>query len=80
MEEVRRFIEEFRDKNTDELFLGENGYWFAVILFMRFIKEGSCIMVDNSGNRYGTMIEGIIYDISGDVTNKCKWRKMVEYR
>lgn len=49
-------------------------YWFATILLKRFsFIENACIMYDPIENHFGCSIDGSVYDIHGDVTNKYEW-------
>lgn len=81
MNEVIRFINNFknRSKNNDiiEVFSGECSYWFATILFRRFIRDGANIMYDSNECCFGTMINRRVYDISGDVTDNHRWKSWV---
>lgn len=61
--------------NVDEVFTKES-YWFAVILFRKFIRDGARIVVDEYTGHVGTRIHGRVYDITGDVTDKyCSWNE-----
>ena len=74
MKQVDVFISRFhRHETTRNTFLLDCAYWFAFILFRRFLKEGAKIMFDKSANHFGTMIAGRVYDITGDVTQDFKW-------
>lgn len=50
-----------------------NCYWFARILYDRFIDQTPEIVYDVVANHFGTAIRGHIYDITGDVTSKYTW-------
>lgn len=74
MDSVDKFLERFHEnETTTDTFLLSCSYWFAFILFRRFLKEGAKIMYDKSKNHFGTKICGRVYDITGDVTEKYRW-------
>ena len=74
MNEVGNFLKRFHtDNNIDKVFTGDCCYWFALILFRRFIRDGATIMYDKTKNYFGTKINGRVYDISGDVTDIYDW-------
>lgn len=73
-EPVEKFLLRFHEcTDVTETFTGECCYWFAAILFGRFIREGATIMYDEVSNHFGTRIRGVVYDITGDVTHDYKW-------
>lgn len=49
-------------------------YWLAYILAERFNTDDATIMYDEVMNHFGTMIEGVVYDVTGDVTGFYDWR------
>lgn len=72
--EINNFLAHFdNSKNVGEVFGNECSYWFATILFRRFIRNGAKIMFDKQSNRFGTEINNKIYDVTGDVTNDYDW-------
>lgn len=74
MSSVDNFLKRFHESmDIDEVFTSGCCYWFAYILFVRFIRDGAVIMYDEVANHFGTKIAGRVYDISGDVTEKYKW-------
>lgn len=74
MKDVENFLKRFHlSENVDEVFTCDCCYWFAAVLFGRFIRDGATIMYDEVANHFGTRIKGKVYDITGDVTNKYKW-------
>ncbi len=80
MDEINKFLERFHmsdDINT--VFTSEACYWFAYILYRRFIRSGAVLMCSNTDNRFGTKIYGKVYDITGDVTDKCAWKPWLEF-
>lgn len=75
MNDIQRFLNRFHtsdDINT--VFTNGCCYWFAVVLFGRFIRNGAEIMYDSVANHFGTKIDDRIYDITGDVTDKYSWK------
>ena len=67
--------EEFR-KDVLRCFLQGCCYWFAFILERRFYSYYPCdIMIDYVVGHFGCRINGHVYDITGDVTNKYTWEK-----
>lgn len=74
MIEIDKFIQRFHEhEKTSDTFQFGCCYWFAFILYRRFIREGAKIMYDQVENHFGTMIFGKVYDITGDVTAKYRW-------
>lgn len=74
MSQVDWFINRFHEhETTDDTFQFGCCYWFAFILYRRFLREGAKIMYDQVENHFGTMIFGKVYDITGDVTSKYRW-------
>lgn len=78
-EEVLKFINVFTEspnkQDIIELFDNKCSYWFATILFRRFIIQNAEIMCDVEHKHFGTKIYGRIYDIKGDVTSWYTWTK-----
>ena len=54
-------------------------YWFAVILHRRFIRSGAKIMFSTDNFRFGTLINGKVYGIDGEITDNCQWVSWVEF-
>lgn len=74
MSQVDRFIGRFRKhERTDDTFQTDCCYWFAFILYRRFLREGAKIMYDKTKNHFGTKVAGKVYDFTGDVTKKYRW-------
>ena len=49
-------------------------WWFAYILKTRFDSEYPCeIVIDYIVGHFACRINGTVYDITGDVTEKYKW-------
>ena len=74
MENVNNFLSIFHlPSNVNDIFANQYSYWFAFILFTRFIRDGATIMFCSSKEHFGTMILERVYDITGDVTNLYEW-------
>lgn len=72
---VSGFLKRFHSAPTvDEVFSSGCCYWFAFILFRRFLRDGARLMYDEIDNHFGTMIRGRVYDITGDVTEAYDWK------
>lgn len=72
--DVDVFISRFHEhKSTEDTFKNGCCYWFAFILYRRFLKDGAKIVYDQVANHFGTLVNGRVYDISGDVTSKYHW-------
>lgn len=63
--EILAFIKKFKD--AEYVFRWGMCYWFAYILQGRF---GGVMMYDEIENHFMQEIEGRLYDVSGDVTEK----------
>lgn len=71
---VSGFIKKFHNSElVDVVFSNGCCYWFAWILYSRFFGDGAEIMYDQIANHFGTRINGIVYDITGDVTKTYNW-------
>lgn len=78
MDTINNFLRKFHvSTDVDEVFSGDCCYWFAVILFRRFIKDGAEIVCSTKDSHFGTKIHGRVYDITGDVTAKYKWETWI---
>ena len=73
MEEiVIDFIKKFRkSEDVIDMFMDEAySYWFALILYWRFLSSGvSSIMYSRSGRCFAALVGDQIYDITGIVTS-----------
>lgn len=78
MNDVGKFIAKFQSPEGNDIFVGDCSYWFAAILYRRFIRDGAKIMFDSDTNHFGTSVNGRVYDITGDVTGKSKWTPWLE--
>ena len=77
-DDILKFINVFTKSSNKEvvmLFNNKCSYWFAHILFRRFIMQNAEIMCDVKKQHFGTKIYGRIYDINGDVTRLYTWVK-----
>lgn len=74
--QVINFINHFNPESEDVIAVFSNGccYWFAFILRHRFFMDDSEIMYDPIANHFGTRVGDVVYDITGDVTDKYKWK------
>ena len=76
---VNSFIKRFSEGvSTEDTFQSGCCYWFSFILFFRFLDKGTEIMYDEVANHFGCMIDGRIYDITGDVTDSYDWEPWSE--
>lgn len=55
-------------------------YWMAYILAERFKTLSAVIMYDEVMNHFGTMIDGVVYDVTGDVTDMYDWHPWAELK
>ena len=67
-ENILRFIKRFSDFGNQvvECFTKGNCFWFAMVLAMEFAGE---IYYDPIVGHFATMIDGVMYDITGVVEN-----------
>lgn len=72
--EILHFIKQFKDAQST--FLYGCCYWFTVILSQRF---GGTTMYLPVENHYIQEIDGCLYDVSGDVTEKYKEEKIMKW-
>lgn len=76
MNNVENFINSFCSSTVNvEEFNKKCSYWFAQVLFLRFIRENASLMYDVKANHFGTKIGREVYDATGKVTFKYKWTK-----
>lgn len=74
MDQINQFIRHFQtNEGTITTFTCGCCYWFAVILFIRFMPDGAQIVYDQVDNHFATMIGDRVYDITGDVTDGHNW-------
>lgn len=80
MDEVNKFLKKFHtSEDIDTVFSSGACYWFAYILYRRFICSGAVLMYASVDNHFGTKICGRVYDITGDVTSKHTWEPWLEF-
>lgn len=78
MNNVENFINSFCSSTVNvEEFNKKCSYWFAQVLFLRFIRENASLMYDVKANHFGTKIGREVYDATGKVTFKYKWSSKV---
>ena len=72
--EVMNFINHFTDNGSNIAVIDKFSYgccyWFAEILRIRFAVKDAKIAYDVVDNHFATVIQGRVYDITGDVTDK----------
>lgn len=73
--EILNFVKQFRDLGATECFTSGMCYWFAKILIDRF-EEGE-IVYNQIDNHFAALLYSTfrVYDITGDVTDKCDWEE-----
>lgn len=69
------YIKQFRDLGAENCFSNGMCYHFTVLLRQRFGAAHCPIMYDEVENHFGTQIEGRVFDITGDVTEKYNWER-----
>ena len=80
-QDVSDFLKRFHKAQTvDEVFTSGCCYWFAYILFRRFLRDGARLMYAETDNHFGTLVRGRVYDVTGDVTERYRWRPWDELR
>lgn len=67
MKFISRITNKWNNKGVIEAFSSENSFWFASILFRRFLRDGAKIMFDTENLKFSTMINGRLYDITGEI-------------
>ena len=78
-ETILRFIKKFSDFGNQvvECFTKGNCFWFATVLAMEFAGE---IYYDPIVGHFATMIDGVMYDITGAVENTSDFVSLEEVR
>ena len=78
-ENILRFIKKFSDFGNQvvECFTKGNCFWFAMVLAMEFAGE---IYYDPIVGHFATMINGVLYDITGVVENTSDFVSLEEIR
>ena len=82
MKDVMNFINVFTSSNNNKEIIDvfskcKCSYWFATILFRRFILNQATIVYDVQKRHFGTRIGNHVYDITGIVTDKYTWEVWV---
>lgn len=67
LEFISRFTLDGKYDQVIEAFSFGCCYWFAFILHIRFPAE---LMYDEVANHFAAEINGVLYDITGDITGK----------
>lgn len=79
MNYILDFIEKFNkngeSKDIINCFIGENSYWFAMILKTRFASDKCKIVFDPEEEHFGCSINGEVFDITGEVSNQYNWEE-----
>ena len=78
-ENILQFIKKFSDFGNQvvECFTKGNCFWFAMVLAMEFAGE---IYYDPIVGHFATMIDGVLYDITGVVENTSDFVSLEEIR
>lgn len=71
---LNRFTNDWQYQQVIDAFTKGCCYWMAYILAERFKTDDAVIMYDEVMNHFGTMIDGVVYDITGDVTGFYDWK------
>lgn len=75
------FIKYFQNEGTMNVFLNGCCYWFAFILYTRFIDNYARLMYNYISGHFATMIDDKLYDITGEIKNPDdKWIPFDEYQ
>lgn len=73
-QDVLNFIQTFkRHYGITPVIHHNTGYWFAFVLFRRFLKEGAKILYSKPQNRFAVRIAGRAYDIDGEIMGVTNW-------
>ena len=78
-ENILRFIKKFSNfgNHVVECFTKGNCFWFAMVLAVEFAGE---IYYDPIVDHFATMIDGVLYDITGAVENTSDFVSLEEIR
>ena len=68
---ISRFTSGTKKAAVEECFTTGCCFWFAHILVARFPQ--GLLAYDQVANHFGCLIDGIVYDVTGDVTDQYKW-------
>lgn len=75
---LSRFTNNGQFQQVENAFTNGCCYWMAYILAERFRADDAVIMYDEVMNHFGTMVDGVVYDITGDVTGFYDWHPWSE--
>lgn len=84
-DEVLGFIHRFTLNGTRQqvidCFTGGCCYWFAHVLLYRFMNRVPMpkLVYNPENNHFATLINGRVYDITGDVTDLANWAEFSRY-
>ena len=74
------FIKHFQNEGTIDVFMNGCCYWFAFILYTRFLHNGATMMNNEITGHFATMIDGRLYDIAGEIKEiDSNWTSFDEY-
>lgn len=65
MKFICRLTSNGANQGVIDSFSESNSYWFASILFKRFIRNNATIMYDPKNKCFGTRIDARVYDVTG---------------
>lgn len=65
---ILNYIKQFRDLGAENCFANGMCYHLTVLLRQRFGSAHCPVLYDQVANHFATLIEGRIYDITGDIT------------
>ena len=75
------FIKHFQNDGTIDVFMNGCCYWFAFILYSRFIGAGAEIWYNEVTGHFATKICEKLYDIRGEIdSTEDGWIAFDEYR
>lgn len=77
---ISRFTADGRREEVIDCFMNGCCYWFARMLAERFLDCAPVLMYAPVEGHFATLIFDRVYDITGDVTDKYKWERWVDYR
>lgn len=82
--QILTFINEFskHGPQVTTCFTSGNCYWFANILYHRFLQEVETadIVYDPLDNHFAVLLNGCYYDITGELCENYRWTSWHTYR
>lgn len=66
-------VDKFIDVLKHETNATERSYWCAMVLFLRFIKDGATLYYHKKTKRFATKIQNSLYDMNGLVQFDSDW-------